>query len=833
MAHQWSIGSDPEASASALAALVRNDVRTGGVVPLPPDAKFSATAPDESLLPAELAARKVGNCGSFPRAVAPVTGPDPAGNQIGIQRLKNAHTDEVEHHAFVVLGAPGKGPIKTDGTGRAVEPIPTDRLHDECVLRGMNGGEPMPSNFYQGAWLSPVWPPGLENLAHLAVSPAARAAASLAYQGGVRRYVPQTPDGEKVAVVSTVAARGVTPPATYAAPPLAERYSQKAAVEVEAAEKKAVEVVGHATPTMVKQFVAGLEKIALGVHPEGARLAGDPTITAEHAAAAKRLHDLLRILQGGPDIPPEAMALLEKMVAEADGKSAKGDVLKATVSEVHALLPGVVPERVARHLHPKPHERRGGRGDDGDDGMMFAAAAFSSAILFDEPDMDLYGALQAWGVSCCVPGGQGRECGCESRHGGRGRGGHGGRVTLMRPLTLEDPALGAVSSSVGHGGGGGNGGSGGGPLAPTGGGGASSFLTGGPLVGGGGAGPLGGGMFGRSEHEGSWHGRPGWLGGESIGFSGNDVGGSLDGLDLGAYDDDEDGGDDDEDDGSDVVVRRRRVIDIDDPTVVRHHRRSVVDVDDPILRRRRFVPGGIPRGPGYGQAYGQSYGQGYPGGLGYHPGAQGRPGFTGRGGAIGRNGLSASGLGSQRTGTISASGGSSIYAQPNDSGPSLGFLQHGTAVTLLPEKPQQGTGGGSTREWTHVRLPVPIPGTSTSQGWIWTSVIARNPDAPLRGAAEDSIVAERHEGIDDPILAGALSGKLSGGVGGGGSGLGRRRGRHHGGYPQPSYEQPYDTDDSGGDPMFSGPDAGYDMDPTLGSTFLFRPSTCPTGACRR
>lgn len=811
MSHEITIGTDPEATAAAHAALIRGDVRSGAAVRPPADVRFSVGSPDESLSPAALAAKKKGNCGSFPRAIAPFI---KDASHVGVQRL-TLPSGEVQHHAFLVLTPPGAPPVQTDGAGRAVSSL-KGRVHDECVDRGMNDGTPLGDAFYENAWVSPIWPSHLRDLRHLAATPAERAEAGLTYQGIPRRHVPTTREGEDVAGIVALASRAVTPPADYDPLPHGERYARRALREVQAAEEAALHKLGMraATPRMAAEFVSGVERVALGQHPTGGRLDGDPAITETHRKIAKDLHDTIRVLQGGPDVPPDAARLLEQLVQH--GKGAKGDHVRTIVSEIHAVLPGAVPEHVARHLAPAERARGG---DDDEFLFAVASAAPSAAILgLDDAGLDLAGALAMWSVCCCIDGHCGRECNCGPARRRR----PGRRSSPARPLTTSDPFLGAVQHAPPPSGGGGGGGGGGGVSTPRGG--ASIPSLGSP--GGGPGGSLGGGPFGRgTPGGGTWTGGGG---GDVFGF-GPPRGGWSDGVIS------VDDGDDDEDGGEEV-----NVVEVEgEPTttVIRRAPRVVEVESDPILVQRRprviYEDGGPDR---HVRRRSWDAGRGYRGGYDPRHNYGGRPppprpGYPPPRPGLPRPGASPAPAGARRRGgTLQVQ--SNVYTNPSDQAPSTskGIMPANAKVWISTAAPVSGPGGGNTHAWIMVtpKTATDDP-NSTGGGYVWQEVVTQLADASTydpatKGAASDAMVLTRHEGIDDPILgfAGATIGSV-----------GHLPHRRHHARRRGAVTFVDDLGDEDGESSIVdvlGSTVTLDDDPPLG---YGRPLPCPTGTCRR
>ena len=264
---------------------------------------------------------------------------------------------------------PGDKPLNLDGDGKVVGGLPADRILDPNVLKGANGGRALPPELYAQA--SPSRPsrrparPG--RVSHVLAPPEVRAAEGTAYQGGPRAAAPQTPAGVRVAEVSLLAARLVTPPLAHEPGPVKDLYPAahpvldefgKVVVPVEAALKRDLGFV--ATPRMAQQYQAGLQKIMAGENP--APLPSDPPVTPEHAAAAKGLHDHLMDLAdhqkrtGPSDASVQALAAHAVSLRDGDRTEPAHDERAMQTAEVAAMLPGIgaVPAVLDRHLARAP-----------------------------------------------------------------------------------------------------------------------------------------------------------------------------------------------------------------------------------------------------------------------------------------------------------------------------------------------------------------------------------------------------------------------------------------------------------------------------------------------
>jgi hypothetical protein len=547
MAHEITIGSDPQTHAEQQASLVRGDIKTGAAEPLGPNVVYKdpgPNAPDVWKSPAEVNAAGAANCNSLTRAAAPFVD----ASHIGVIPVKDDKGNVVRTHSFAVTDAkPGEAPIVVGGDGKAITPIPADRIHDESALRGMPGGH-FPLEAYQNASLAPIHPPHLDDLSHVHAPAADRVAEGLAYQGDVRLHSPQTDAGAAVAAASHLAARVVTPPVQHVPRPVDELYPGhpllNAIGESEDAMKAAVErVAGWPTSKrMINEYHAGLTSVARGVNP--APLAGDGPVTEDHKAAAAMLKDHLETLgfaQRADASKPtdveaaKAIAATVAALPTLDVADPAHDAKATVVSEVAAMLPSTTPRHVRHALVQVP-----------------IAPFFDHGSL--DYDRDGYGESLGLGLALGAA-----LASVAAGHPGDGqRPERPRRATRASGPVSADPSMGAASA--GGGGGGPRGGASGSPLAPSPSGdspapsGASSppGLPGLPAS----ASPSGGGddRGGRGERDGD--GGRGGDGGPRRGFGRGAGGGDERDGTLGGDDDE----DDDDSEGGGAIVTRRRTI---------------------------------------------------------------------------------------------------------------------------------------------------------------------------------------------------------------------------------------------------------------------------------
>lgn len=553
MAHDITIGSDPQASAEIQAALVRQDIKTDTAEPVKPAVVYKdpgPSAPDTWKSPAEVNASGEASCNSLTRASAPHVD----ASHIGVIQVKDEKGNVVRHHSFALKdAATGEAPVVIGGDGKALTPIPADRVHDESAARGMPGGT-FPIEAYQGANFAPIHPPHLDDLSHVHAPPADRAAEGLAHQGEPRLHTPQTEAGAAVAAASHLAARVVTPPVTAVPRPMGELYPGHpllhAVGEGEDAVKAAVERVVDwpTTRRMISQFDGGLAVIAAGANP--APLPGDAPVGPEHVEAAKAMRSHLLDLGHNQlrdqDKPHDAasasrldatIAALPQLDVADPGHDAKATV----VSEVAAMLPSTTPRHVRRALAQVP-----------------MAPFYEHGGL--DYDRESYGESLGLGLALGVA-----LSSVAAGHPGDGQ--RPERPRRGRRAAGSDPSMGATTATGGGGGHGGGGGSS--PLAPSPspspGGSPSGSTSGDP------GGPRGGGDsppglpppatagsgdrdgYHRSEHDRKRgdgdRGGP-WLGG-GFGLAGGDEDGAA-----------VDGGDDDDED---TLITRRRTITNQEP----------------------------------------------------------------------------------------------------------------------------------------------------------------------------------------------------------------------------------------------------------------------------
>lgn len=500
--HQITIGTDLATSADIAAALIRGDVKSGVAEPPGDHVKYDAPAGvDKNIAPAAVNAAGKASCGPLARAAAPFVD----ASHVGAVAVPQAD-GTVAHHTFLVADAkPGDAPIVIGGDGKAITPIPADRIIDPSVPKGMNGGKPLPVEVYQGAALSPIWPAHVDDLSHVHAPAADRAAEGQAFQGAPRLHTPTTPEGASIAAVSHLAARNVTPPATHEPRPLTELYPGHPVLsEVGKLEDELKRTVGWPTTLkMAEQYHAGLTSIAAGVNP--APLPSDPMITDEHKRIAVALKDHVETLAkaGGGDA--SAVKTLEKHATglQEPRLDAPHDVHATIISEVDAMLPGATPAHVRQHIRARqpeiePYFISLGDADRGD-------------------DFGLHIALSLALESCAVG------------HPTDGR-------RPPRPVRSLDPRMGAgpAPSVPAAGGGSANVPGSGGPGGSSGGG---TTPGGGPGSGGGmGGHPLGGGPHGE-EGGGPHEGSHGWSGGGGFGRFGLGLG--LGGVAVDDTDDDD------------------------------------------------------------------------------------------------------------------------------------------------------------------------------------------------------------------------------------------------------------------------------------------------------
>lgn len=362
---QVEIGPDPKAKAEMVASLIRQDVKTGGAQPPGDHVKFvDKKGPDKGdtawKTPSSLNATGKGNCNSITRAAAPHVN----ASHVAVVPVPQPDGERVDHAFLIAEAKPGDKPLNIDADGKAIGPIPADRIIDPNIKHGANDGKPLPAEVYQGASIEPIWPEHTRDLSHVHAPAPDRAAEGNAYQGVERAHAPATPDGVKTAEVSHLAARVVTPPIEHTPRPVNELYPThhpvldevgKRIVPIEAAGKRALGF--KPTLSMLEQYHGGLDQISQGVNP--APIPGDPPITTEHQEAAQGLKDHLMDLagaqrnaaNGGPDA--SAVASLQDHVTKiADKNHPDRDVLATRTAEIDAMIPGAVPPHITKLLPP-------------------------------------------------------------------------------------------------------------------------------------------------------------------------------------------------------------------------------------------------------------------------------------------------------------------------------------------------------------------------------------------------------------------------------------------------------------------------------------------------
>lgn len=424
MSHDITIGSSTQAAADIQAALIRGDVQTGAAEPPGPHVVYEDDASKDTWKnPAQVNAAGKASCNSLSRAAAPFVN----ASHVGVVSVPQKDGSTVNHCFLVTEGAHGAPPIIAAGDGTPLAPIPSDRIHDESTARGMNNGAALPLELYQGAKLAPIWPPHVDDLSHLHDSPAARAAEGRSYQGAERLHVPTTEAGRLVAETAHLAARAVTPPPEHEPRPIDELYSRHPILgSVAMVEDRLRSAAPWSTSErMAKGFVDGLVEIQRGQIPGGA-LPSDPKITDAHAKVAGRLHELIHAIGRHIDGHEPATKVIEEVtehIKGADASTAKGDAAKTAVSEVDAILPGVVPHELRRHLPPAPSER-----EESSDGLIILPTGFDP-----------------YGEDRCEGGDLATTLATSFALIGVGCPGDGRR--LPRPVTSRDPRMGMATGA--------------------------------------------------------------------------------------------------------------------------------------------------------------------------------------------------------------------------------------------------------------------------------------------------------------------------------------------------------------------------------------------------
>lgn len=453
MAHEITIGPNPAATADIQAALIRQDVTEGTAQPPGAHVQYEPPRSDGKDVwksPAEVNATGKASCNSLPRAEAPFVD----ASHVGVAQLKTPSGETVNHAFLLLAPKPGEPAVKFGPDGKPTTPIPPSRIHDPSINRGANAGKPLDPELVANASYSPIWPKHRQDLSHVHAPPADRAAEGNAYQGAPRGHTPQTEAGRTVAAAAHLAARNVTPPVTHRPRPIEELYPGHPVLSaVGRAEDRVKGWLGwQTTPRMAREFGEGLITLAQGTIP--AELSSDLRITPDHAAAAKVLHDFLILLKDAQAGIPAAVRKLELLgpaLLEADPSTPEGDARLTVVSELDAMLPGVIPEDVTRHLSRRETIEVNGEAFDVFDGDVDVAPMFSMSE--DDRDLDIVNPMN-WALTEALGGfavghpHDGRRSPAPARDPRLGWAGRG------------DPPLGAPAGRASGGGGS--------PLAPTG-----------------------------------------------------------------------------------------------------------------------------------------------------------------------------------------------------------------------------------------------------------------------------------------------------------------------------------------------------------------------------
>jgi len=254
-------------------------------------------------------------------------------------------------HAFLLKRGPD---LRLDETGRSLDPIPAERIHDGSVARGANGGKPLPAEVYQGASFAKIWPKGSENLAHVYRPAPERAAEGKAFQGAPRSHTPTTDEGAQVAAAAHLAARAVPPPAGHVPARLEQLYPGHPVLHAIGETEDAIKAAlgWHTTADVVGGWVHGLGEVIEGRVP-GGRLPSDGQVHDEHKAGAQMLRDLLLLIRNASRGDANAVAQLEALgptILELHPGTPDGDVARTVVAEVAAFAPGVVPRSLLEHV---------------------------------------------------------------------------------------------------------------------------------------------------------------------------------------------------------------------------------------------------------------------------------------------------------------------------------------------------------------------------------------------------------------------------------------------------------------------------------------------------
>jgi hypothetical protein len=398
--HEITIGTSPLAAARVQAALVHGDIETGAAEPPGPHVKYvDKPGKDQSLSPPQLNAEGQGNCASIPRAVAPFVD----ASHVAVVPIAQNDGSTINHTFLIADAKPGESPIHIGTDGRALSPIPPERIIDPNVGHGMNDGKPLPPAIYQNAALAPIHPPGVPDLSHIHAEPADRAAEGKSYQGLPRLHTPETKEGIAVAVASHLAARQVEPP------PQAEPRKVEDLYLAHPKEAEAERDAFPWTPTrrMVAQLAHGLREVVAGRNP--APLPGDPKIEPEHQhAAAKILEHVKSLAAAQVPTAPEAEKVVaaEKLAKDAerlkaaDRTEAEHDVHATVVAETEAMLPGLTPHELVKAL---PRERGSAAPRASKHHDPFAVD--DSHDFFFAPDLDDRGAALALPMSAALTAG--------------------------------------------------------------------------------------------------------------------------------------------------------------------------------------------------------------------------------------------------------------------------------------------------------------------------------------------------------------------------------------------------------------------------------------------
>ena len=353
--HEMTIGASPLAAARIQAAAIHGDIETGQTEMPGAHVRYEdEPGKDQSLSPRQLNEEGKGNCASIPRAVAPFVD----ASHVGVVPVPQKDGGVVHHTFLIKDAAPGDAPIHIGPDGRALSPIPPERIIDPNVGHGMNGGQPLPPAVYQGAALAPIAPPGVPDLSHVHADPADRAAEGKSHQGAPTLHAPTTEKGAHVAVASNLAARNVDPHPTAEPRPVEELYPAHPA---EAKADREHGPLPNASRRQVAQYASGLQAVAAGRNP--APLPDDPPVAPEHREAAAALLDHVKNLANAQvtKAPPaekavaiEALTSTTERLKTADRSDPEHDAHATIVAEVERMLPGMTPPHVAEHIPRAP-----------------------------------------------------------------------------------------------------------------------------------------------------------------------------------------------------------------------------------------------------------------------------------------------------------------------------------------------------------------------------------------------------------------------------------------------------------------------------------------------